>query len=513
MTFSYHSPLYFAGFLPLVIVAYQLFPKKYRWIVLLLANYAFFFLWSRWLVVYNILSTVITYVFGRILGNMKKAPEGTDKKAYKKKKSRIMTLGILLNLSMLVVLKYTNFIGTNLGNLFHFDFHTVNWLVPVGISYYTLQAISYLVDVRDRKLEPADHLYKLAVYMSFFATILEGPISLYKDVGEDLCAGHDVTADNLAIGLERILLGLFKKIMIADHMAAAVKVIYTNYTADGAIALLGAVLVTLQLYMDFAGTIDIAIGSAKIIGVNLPENFRQPFFAKNASEFWRRWHITLGVFLRTYVFYPVSLSKPVQKITKWTKKHIGKQAARYVGPMIALFCVWICNGLWHGPQWTYILYGMYYFVIIFIELLLEDPVKKFNEKHHIDENSMGVKIFRFIKLFIIVIFGELFFMAPDAATGWQMIVSIFTNFHISSLAENWLKLNMGMHDYVIVIAGYILIFIWGVLKEKNVPLREKFEAWPKPARWAFLYAVILAVILFGAYGPGYDAVAMMYAGF
>lgn len=513
MTFAYNEPLYFAGFLPAVVLMYQLCPRKYRWLALLLANYAFFFIWSRWLVVYNLISVLITYVFGRILGNMKKAPEGVDKKAFKKKKNRIMTVGILLNLGILVILKYTNFIGTNLANLFSFEFNKVSWAIPIGISYYTLQSISYLVDVKNRKLDPADHIYKLALYMSFFPAIMQGPITAYGDVGEDLCAGHDVTYNNLAVGFERILLGLFKKVMIADHLAPAVKVLFLHYTNDGAMSLLAAVLCTLQLYMDFAGTIDIAIGSGRIFGVTLTENFRQPFFAKNASEFWRRWHITLGVFLRTYIFYPVSLSKPVQKITKWAKNHLGKRAARFIGPLIALFCVWICNGLWHGPYWTYILYGMYYFVIIFIELLMEDPVKKFNARFHLDENGWGWRVFRFIKLFIIVIIGEMFFMAPDFATGWQMLVSIFTNFHISSLAQNWLNLEIGVHDYVIVLVGYVLIFIWGVLKETDYPLREKFEKLPTPARWGFLYAVMLAVILFGAYGPGYDAVAMMYAGF
>ncbi len=513
MTFAYNEPLYFAGFLPCAVLAYQLCPKKYRWLVLLAFNYIFFFIWSRWLLVFNLITVMVTYWTGKILGGMKKAPAGTDRKAFKKKKTRIMTAGILFNLMILIVLKYTDFIGTNLGHLFSFEFHPFHWAVPVGISYYTLQSISYLADVRDRKTEPADHLYKLALYMSFFPAIMQGPISAWGQIGEDLSAGKDVSWNNLVVGFERILLGLFKKVMIADHMASAVKIIFADYTHDGAVALLGAVLCTLQLYMDFSGTIDIAIGSGRIFGVTLPENFRQPFFAKNASEFWRRWHITLGVFLRTYVFYPVSLSKPVQALTKWTKAHFGKTAARFVTPLTALFCVWICNGLWHGPYWTYILYGMYYFVIIFIELLLENPVKAFNERFHLDENGWGWKLFRFIKLFIIVIIGEMFFLAPDFNTGWQMLVSILTNFHLSSLMENWLNVGMGVHDYVIVIVGYVLIFLWGVLKETGYPLRHKFEKLPVYARWGLLYAVIAAVILFGAYGPGYDAVAMMYAGF
>ena len=265
--------------------------------------------------------------------------------------------------------------------------------------------------------------------------------------------------------------------------------------------------------MDFAGTIDIAIGSGKIFGITIAENFRQPFFAKNASEFWRRWHITLGAFLRDYVFYPVSLSKPVQKLTKWVKNHLGKTPARYIGPTIALFCVWICNGLWHGPRGTYIFYGLYYFFFIFLELLLENPVKAFNEKHQLDENGWGWKAFRFIKLFVIVIFGEVLFTADRLSTGFHMLSSIFTRFDIAGFLAEINNIGMKPHDYYIAGAGLLIILIVDIYKEKGVPALDKLNSLKTWQRWSILYTVIFIIIIFGAYGPGYDAVAMLYAGF
>ena len=308
-------------------------------------------------------------------------------------------------------------------------------------------------------------------------------------------------------------MGLFEKVVIADHLANGVSYLFKQTYLPGSLSLLAAVLCTMQMYMDFAGTIDIAIGSAHIFGIDLPENFRQPFFAKNASDFWRRWHITLGTFFRDYIFYPVSLSKPVMKITKWTKKHLGKKCAKFIGPSIALLFVWLANGIWHGPRWTYILYGIYYFVLILIELLLENPVKQFYIKMHINEERFGIRLFRFIKLFIIVIIGEMFFRADTFSKGWSMFTSIFTDFNAPLFHQQWKYVGIGVTDYLIVILGLIVVFIVSVMKEKNISIREKIEKRPAYQRWIFWYVCILVVVFLGAYGQGFGAVDMLYAGF
>ena len=502
---SYHSVGYFAAFLPAVLILYTLTPKEHRWISLLGASLVFFALWSKWAVIWVFVTALLTWYCGNKLAAMKKAPKGEDRKAFKKHKKRIQTAGVISVVLLLAVLKYTNFFGST---LFGAGWVTKRILVPVGISYYTLQAVSYMTDIADGKYEPAPSFWKLLLYLCFFPTLAEGPIVRFPDVSEQYFAGNDITYVNLTQGYQRILWGLFKKMVIADHLSPAMSSLYTTYKTIGSMSLLAMLFCTIQIYTDFSGTIDIAIGTAQIFGIRLTENFRQPFFAKNAGDFWRRWHITLGVFLRTYIFYPVSLSKPVRTLTKKIQGVFGKKAARYVGPMIALLCVWLTSGIWHGPEWTYVGYGLYYFAVIFVEVLLEDPIKK-----HINENALWFRIFRFIKLCVIVGIGELYFMAPDAATAFTMFGSIFTNFRSEVFINEWSMLGPGLTDYMLVFFSFAIVIAVSICKEKNISVRAKLERMPSAVRWTFWYAAVFYVLFFGAYGPGFSAIEMMYAGF
>ena len=304
-----------------------------------------------------------------------------------------------------------------------------------------------------------------------------------------------------------------KKMIIADRLDPAVSKIFTSYTQDGLFSLIGAVLCTIQLYMDFSGIVDICLGSAEIFGIKLPENFRQPFFAENASDFWRRWHITLGTFLRDYVFYPISLAKPIRRLSKFFTKHFGKAAGKFIGPFIALFAVWFLNGLWHGPYWSYIFYGIYYFCFMVLEIILKKPIDTFLKKYQIDDNHIGLRLFRFIKLFIIVIIGELFFRAQTLAVGWTMFSSIFTNFNLSTFNGTLPFLRLDMIDWIIVIVGTLTIFLVDIYKEFHGSIRNAIEQKPTWIRWSIIYTCIFATLIFGAYGPGYDIVAMIYAEF
>ena len=405
--FMYSAPMYFAVFLPAVILLYQICPQKLRKFVLLFANYTFFFIWSKFFLIYQVITMFITYLSAKVI----------DHTTNKKIKKISLIIAILINLGILVVLKYTNFFGENIFAIFHQPFTPVRLIAPIGISYYTLQMISYLMDTSNGKIHSNHSILDFAVYASFFPTLIQGPITRFNKVKDSIHTCNPITYQNLKFGSQRILFGLMKKMIIADRLDPAVSKIFTSYTQDGLFSLIGAVLCTIQLYMDFSGIVDICLGSAQIFGIKLPENFRQPFFAENASDFWRRWHITLGTFLRDYVFYPISLAKPIHCLSKFFTKHFGKGAGKFIGPFIALFAVWFLNGFWHGPYWSYIFYGLYYFCFMILEILLKKPVDTFFKKHQIDEKQIGLRLFRFIKLFIIVIIGELFFRAQTLAVG------------------------------------------------------------------------------------------------
>lgn len=514
---AYSTWMYFALFLPAVILIYNFVKEEKRYLVLLFASWFFFITLSGWLFLIYAAETVWTWRIGL---SIQKVSEDNALKRKEKtaKKKKILLLGIISLLLVLYLLKYLDFTGVNIVNLLNLFSLNLSWkmlyiVAPVGISYFTLEAVSYLTDVYRENIA-AERMYtRVALYMGFFPKLIEGPITRYEDDSKTLFSGIPISYANLTSGYQRILLGLFKKLMIADHLAPAVDIVYKWDDPAGSVSVFAAIIFTIQEYMDFSGTIDIVIGSARIFGIGLAENFRQPFFAKNAGDFWHRWHITLGTFFRDYIFYPVSVSKGVMKFTKKVKDVFGMAVSRLAAPTIAIFLVWLANGVWHGPQWTYIFYGMYYFVWIFIENVLEKPFLSLLEKMKMTEDSGPVKVFRAVKLFFIVIFGEMFFRAESMGRGFEMFKVIFTDFDGKELTKHLGDFGMDFHDYVTVMIAFLLIMLLNILKEKNVPYRDKFMALPTPVRWIIWYAVMMSIVIFGAYGSGYDAAGMIYAKF
>ena len=514
---SYHLLAYFAIFLPVVILIYQITPQKFRWMILLAADYVFFWMISGKLILYLLFATIMTHYIGLWLETAAQA--GGSAKQVTKRKRKVLAFGILVNLTILIILKYFNFFGENLSALSNmlslgWEYKKIDFMVPIGISYYTLQTIAYMTDVYRGTIPAEKNIVKIALYLSFFPQIMEGPISRFSETAEALWSGKRIEFENIKFGYQRIVYGLLKKIVIADRVAPVVIKVFKHYdTYDGSIVLFGAVCFTIQLYMEFSGCMDIIMGSGQIFGVTLPENFRQPFFAKDASDFWHRWHITLGTWFKDYIFYPVSLAKPVKNFAKKVKNRFGRGVSKFVAPFAALFCVWSCNGLWHGPHWTYIFYGMYYFVLIFLENILEEPVTKLTAKLKINREGKGYRIFRLIKLLVIVNLGEMFFRAETVGTGFAMLGRILTNFHITELGDHIYSLGMDYYDAAVALIGILIVLVVDILHEKNIQIRKAILGWALPARWVFWYAAIFIVIIFGAYGAGYTVVDMIYAGY
>lgn len=513
---SYTTWMYFGLLLPLTALIYQITSSKWRRMVLLIASWFFFFSLSGLLLTANIVASLFVWAVGRYLDRI-----GSDKtikrKLRNKKKRRVLILAVMVLLAVIICFKYLDFIGLSIVRITQvagmtFDWHVMGLAVPIGISYYTLEAIAYLADVYWEKIPAEKSLTNIFLFMSFFPKLVEGPITRYSEAGR-LFAGEGICEKDVAEGYQRILWGLFKKLVIADHLAPAVNQLYEGDYMDGGVALFAALLFTLQEYMDFSGAIDIAIGSARVFGVRLSENFKQPFYAKNASDFWRRWHITLGTFFKDYIFYPVAVSKPVIGLTGRVNKTAGKRISRFVTPAIALFFVWISNGLWHGPRWTYVFYGMYYFVLILLENILEDPFLHLLELLHLKEASIPVRILRYVKLFFIVIIGEMFFRADSLSKGMYMFRLIFTDLRFDMVIKHLQDIGIDRYGYFVIITGLITVAVVETLKEAGISIRMKLGMLPVPVRFAFWYICIFVVIIFGAYGTGYDAEDLLYAQF
>ena len=306
-----------------------------------------------------------------------------------------------------------------------------------------------------------------------------------------------------------------KKNIIADRLNPLIISVFTGYAEyDGGIVALGMIGYTLQLYMDFSGTMDMVIGIGEIFGVKLPENFRQPFFSKTISEFWTRWHITLGAWFRDYIFYPVSLTNRCKKITTSLRKKIGNFYGPLVSSSIALFCVWICNGLWHGEAWNYIFFGMYHFVLILLGRIIEPLVKKVNEKLKINNQNWLYKGLQMIRTTILVLIGELFFRAFGLQAGFTMFKEMITKFSFNLIGNGtFLKLGLDKGDFIIIAVTTIIVFITSILKEKGINIRERVSKKNIVIRWTLYFALIFMIIIFGAYGEGYVPVDPMYAQF
>lgn len=528
---AYNTYTYMLLFLTGTGILYYIFPRKIRWIVLLAASYLFYYLSSAKLMGFLMLSTVVVYGTGVILTILQ--DEYRDKMAgaceseqmilrhqLQKRKRLTAVFAILFNLGILAFLKYYNFFALNVNHILrglHIDgrMEELRLLLPLGISFYTLSAIGYIIDVYRGKYRADKNLGHLALFLSFFGQIVEGPIVRYDQMSDELLKGHSFQTKNISFGVQRIVWGLFKKIVIADRLNLLVNTVFTAYPDYSGITIATAVLCyTIQIYCEFSGCMDMVIGSAQLFGVHLPENFERPFFSKNVSEFWRRWHITLGAWFRDYIFYSVSLSKRMMRLSKWGRNHLTPHLAKLLPSACALFPVWLCNGFWHGSSWKYVFYGIYYFMLIMLGMLAEPLFQKLCTMLHLSRKSFGFQLWQILRTFFLVNIGMLFFRAVSLKVGIKMLVSMFGGFSLAPLREGVL-LNLGMDkmDYAAVGFGLVVVFAVSIAQEKGIHIREWISGRHIVVRFAIYYAAAFSVLLLGAYGMGYVPVDFIYAQF
>ena len=528
---SYCSVIFLGIFLPVSVFLYIIAPKKARPYILLVESYALFALMSGLLIIYPAVTALTVYGAGIWLSSVQRKRnallrecEKERKKAiraqYIKKQRMIVALALVLNIGALVLLKYTKFLTANANDVLSllnssFVFKIPKFAAPMGISFYTLMAASYVLDVYHEKISADRNFWRVALYLSFFPQIMEGPICRYSDTAAQLWSGERIRFKNLTFGLQRVAFGVMKMMVIADRLNSFVETVYTGFSDfDGGITALAAILYTCQLYMEFSGTMDIVIGCGEIFGVTITENFRRPFFSKTISEFWQRWHITLGTWFKDYIYYPVSMSKPMKRLTSNMRKKLGV----YYGPMlastIALFCVWLCNGLWHGAGWRFIFFGMYHFVLITCGNLIAQPAMKLNKKLGINNASKPYRAMQILRTTLLVCIGEMFFRADGLRAGFVMFGKIFTDFSLKSFGNGIvLKLGMDGLDFIVIGVAVLIVFVISILNERGVSVREELSKKHLIIRWLIIYALIMFIVIFGAYGPGYDPVPPIYADF
>lgn len=530
MFVSYH----FIAFLLLVFVLYYVIPYRYRWILLLAANFLFYFSAGAYYPLF-ILATAFTvwgaglllrqrdkeweaYNDGIKAGTVSK-PSREEKKLIKerinRKKKRIMLCCLFFNLGILAVLKYTNFVVDNFNAVSDIfggaQLSNVNLLLPLGISFYTFQAVSYLLDVYWNKIEAQTNFLKFTLFVSFFPQLIQGPISRYGDLSETLYAPKPFAWKEVRFGLERILWGYFKKLVVADRIGVAVEMLMSDpdyYT--GAYVLFGMLFYAAQLYADFTGGIDITIGIAQVFGIRLEENFIRPFFSKNIAEYWRRWHITMGSWFRDYVFYPMSISKPLKKLTTAVKKKFGMAGARRVSVYISTMVTWLATGVWHGAAWHFVVWGAVNGVILLISEELTPLYTKFHQKFPKLTATAAYRGFQVLRTFLLMCCIRLFDTYASVRGAVKQFVHMFTRFELSAVTkQEFLDLGLTVQDYVILAVGVLLMFVVSMLG-RNGSVREKISQKPYIIRYGIFVLLFFTVLLCGSYGIGFDAKQFIY---
>ena len=525
----------FLLFVAIVLIAYAICPKKYKYLVLLISSYVFYISNSKKLTIFLILSTISIYfialkmqeVDDKLKENLKTINEKDKKKELrnkaKSKKKKILALGIVINIGILWFLKYSyllinllekiSFIKNNNISLPSFKF-----ILPLGISYYTLQAISYIVDVYRGQVKADKNFFRIALFLSFFPQMVEGPIGRYDKLANQLYEPHEIKERNFKFGIELMLWGYFKKMVIADRIAMYANEVFNNYSQyNGIVIVLAIISYTIQIYAEFSGGIDIVRGVATLFGITLEENFKRPFYAKSIDEFWRRWNITLGTWLKDYIFYPISLSKVTTKITTFSKKVFkNSYISKFIPVAFSLLFVWLGNGIWHGAGVKYIVYGMYYYIIMMLGKLFDPVFKKIIKILKINTKAWSYRLFQMIRTFIIVCGGMLIFRADTLEVSKKMFKSIFNvrnNLEIVFNGKAFLYGNLTAKDLIVLVISISIFILTSILREHKISIREKFDKQNIAFKWIVLYGLMLSIIVFGIYGKGYDVQNFIYGQF
>lgn len=490
---------YFLVFVGISVLLYYTVCRKMQWQLLLVVSYMYYLASGYRNVIFILSTTIITYIAAITIGNLSK---NTDK-SVKWKEKTVLAAALLMDFGILAVLKYTNFIIGNINAIFHGNVSLVNLLLPLGISFYTFQSTGYLLDVYWKKTNVEKNFLKLALFVSYFPQIMQGPISRFSSLSAEIFKKHKFSMHELEKACQLILYGMFKKMILADNAGMLVNVIFDSYKRFDGMVIVGVLAYSIQLYGDFSGGIDVVRGISKLFGINIVENFKQPYFATSITDFWHRWHITLGTWMKDYVFYPVTLSKWMGKFQKWAKKKFGKKLGRTLPICISNIIVFLLVGVWHGAAWKFIVYGLYNGIIIGFSGLMMDKYKSAKKKIHIDDKKSYYKIFMIIRTFILVNISWLFDRGDTVKQALIMFKNMFLHFDLSPLRDGSIYADMPQFityryvQFIALIFGCIVVFIISLLKERKVDVSEKLSRSNVLVRFAVYIIALFALPMLG----------------
>ena len=502
-------------------IVFYISPKKLQWIVLLLLSLAFYhFAAADYTILFLLISAVLAYVSSNLLKIRKIAASSRARKYV----TAAAVLAVFLNILLWFLLKGSSF-WIYMSGLVHRLFPSAAVLpaLPLagalGMGYYTAQVIGYILDCYWGNAVPQSNFFKLFLFVVFFPQLTVGPISRYNDM-QCLYEKHRFSYDNMCLGCQRILWGVFKKLVISDRVGVIVSTIWADTAAYGGfypwIALL---LYPLQLYTDFSGCMDIILGAAELFDIHPAENFRNPFFSRTVQEFWQRWHITLGSWARDYVYYPVLKSKPVLALGKWSKKRFKnkKRIAKLIPWAAGNGVLWFVMGFWHGSVQHIFGVSLWYWSVLLVSEVCSPLLKKLVSALKIRTESLSYHLFQSVRTYVIFAVGTVFFSAP----GLRMAIGRYeTLFRGIQHPNPWIffdgsiaGLGVTFQEINLLFLGVLALMIAAVLREKHGYARAWMQKQILPFRWIVWLSLFVIVLIYGMYGPGYDAASFIYEGF
>ncbi|MCF0133841.1 MAG: MBOAT family protein [Blautia sp.] len=481
--------LEFYAFLIVVLLLYYIFPKRFRWFVLLVGSVGFYAYVSLEALAVLGAMALLSYLFGMLIdtyvNNVKSKPLAWLATSF----------GVIICALPLCV----NKIGKEvIFDYFHINEAKIHWIVPLGLSFFTLQIIAYLVDIYRGKIRSQNNLLKYFLFVSYFPQIIQGPIPRYERLGTQLFEPHKFDTRSFAKGLQIMLWGFFLKLMIADKAAIVVSNIWGNYESySGVYYWLAVFLYIMQLYTDFMACVCLAQGISSLFGIELDNNFRQPFLSRSIKELWGRWHITLGAWLRDYVYIP-----------------LGGSRHGVIRKYLNLIITFLISGIWHGTAGVnYLIWGGMQAVYQIGGDITRKPKQKIYELMHFEKDGASQKLLQRLGVFFWFMISVVFFRASTLPQALDMLKSMFTVYNPWVLFDDSLfELGLIWKEWAVLIAS-LLILLKVSLTQEKMEIREWILDQPLIIRWGLYFGTIAVIFVFGTYGFGFNAQDFIYGGF
>ncbi len=509
--------LQFFLFIGILFVLYYTIFRKCQWVLLLIGSLGYYLFFARKGLIFILVTAFSIWLAGIIFDRMEERSKerrkqpGLDraaKKAIKKqtliKKRILLVLILALNFGILTFFKIWNLLAAQPAA--DGGMHLSALILPLGISFYTFQAVAYLADVYQSKYEAEKNFLHFLLFVSWFPQTIQGPINRFDKLRPMYFTEHKPEADRFKRALSLYLFGLMKKYALANILAGMTGPLFegTLGNRSGSVILIGILLFAIQEYADFSGGIDMVMAASSLFGIDMMRNFRQPYFATSMADFWRRWHITLGAWMRDYVFYPFAVTKPMLALVKWGSKKFGKQG-RVLAAAVGNVLVFLIVGVWHGTGWNYVVWGLYNGILIAVSELLAPVFARMAKALHINVSSKGFHIFRIVRTFLLVLAGTMIERIGSLAELRYAITNIFHRLDpgMGSVAiqyGGYLRSHAYEIPVILAVAG-TLLFIHSVMEENNVPVYDFLQKRHLIWRWLVYFGVIFLTLLsFGVSG-------------